>query len=54
MRFYGSLRVVWLNFGAMGMLPCFDHAHWPDFGIDFQLKKEGIWTSVFHGNCIYN
>ena len=36
------------------MLPCFDHVHWPGFGIDFWLEKEGIWTSILHGNCSRN
>ena len=50
-RFYGSLGTVRLNFGVVGMLPYFDHAHWLNFGIDFWLEKKGIWTSVLHGNC---
>ena len=36
------------------MLPCFGLMKRPDFGTDFRLEKEGILTSVFHGNCSYN
>ena len=38
----------------MGMLPCFGPMKCLDFGIDFLLEKEGIWTSVFHENCSCN
>ena len=36
------------------MLLYFDPIHYPDFGTDFQLEKEGILTSVHHGNSSYN
>ena len=36
------------------MLPCFDPMKRLDFGTDFQLEKEGIWTSVLHRNCSCN
>ena len=36
------------------MLPCFDLMKCLDFGTDFRLEKEGIWTSVLHGNCSCN
>ena len=38
----------------MGMLPCFNPMKCSDFWTDFLLKKEGILTSVFHGNCSCN
>ena len=46
----GSLEKFW----AMEMLPCFDPMKCPDFGTDFRLEKEGIWTSVLHVNCSCN
>ena len=36
------------------MLPCFGPIKRLDFGTDFQSEKEGIWTSVLHGNCNFN
>ena len=35
-------------------LPCFCPMKRPDFVTDFWLEKEGVWTSVLHGNCICN
>ena len=36
------------------MLPCFRPMKCPNFGTGFRLEKEGIWTSVLHGNCNSN
>ena len=54
--FFGFLSkgVVWKKFGVVGMLPCFDLMKHPYFGTNFQLEKEGIWTSIPHGNCSCN
>ena len=38
----------------MGMLSFFDLMKRLDFGTDFRLEKEEIWTSVLHGNCSCN
>ena len=50
----GSLGAVWMNFWVVGMLSRFGIMKCPDFGTDFQLEKEGIWSSVLHRNFIYN
>ena len=42
------------KFCDVGMLPCFDPTYCPEFRTDFQLEKEGIWTSVLYGNCRCN
>ena len=36
------------------MLPCFGPMKRPDFGTDFWLEIEGIWTGVLLGNCSCN
>ena len=36
------------------MLPCFGPMKCLDFGTNFRLEKDEIWTSVLHGNCSYN
>ena len=36
-----SLEGCLANFGVVGILPCFDLTHWPDFGIGFRLGNRG-------------
>ena len=52
---FSTLRAVWLCFFALrgclikfwneGMLPCFDPAHWPDFGTGFRLGNKGTFVT---------